>query len=241
MRAQRSTLFTLVAVVGLTACEDATAPTRDLGAGEASLQRGRSSTIECRNQVLTGALQSVYVPPGQSCWLWQAHVSGDVIGDQPRSVEVARSRVDGDIRITGGGGPGDFVRIINQAIVTGGHVHVSKRTGGSISMWQAYVQKGNVQIDQNLMTDWLWVEESEFSHHLQLRDNEIPPNSFAVIQRNRVGQHLKFFDHGGAGSKWLINNQVSHNLQCFRNDAPFTAAGNQARHTQGQCGAAGTR
>jgi hypothetical protein len=52
---------------------------------------------------------------------------------------------------------------------------------------------------------------------------------------NIIGGNMTITYTLGAGTKQVINNKVTGNLQCSNNDQPFVSAGNQAKQLTGQC------
>ena len=233
----RSTLAAAAAALVLSACQDATAPTdrsAAVGPESATLHRGRSTNddVECRNMVLTGTFHHVYIPPGNSCWIRNAHVTGHVKGDRPLHVEIGTSTVEGNVLIRGGGMLHQYV--ILDHLIANGNVHVDERDGGGIWLGNSQVG-GNVKMDKNVVTNFLHVAGSRIEHDLHLFHNRVASPGYLMANSNQVRQNLMVFHTDGNGAKVVVENEVGQNLLCHKNDAPFIGQPNVARKAHGQC------
>jgi hypothetical protein len=105
--------FVCAALLALAACrESPLTPDPQL-----HLDRRPDRTV-CRNQVVTGSVGSVYVPPGYNCTVTRATVSGDILGDRPGSVDVSESTLSGSIAVRDATG----ALSVRHSILTGGSI-----------------------------------------------------------------------------------------------------------------------
>jgi hypothetical protein len=211
-----------------------------------SPSNAEANDTECVG-ALTGTFDNVIVPPGQTCILTNATVGGNVKALEASRLSINRSTVHGNVETEKsdifqilfstvrqqvsikGGGPAappaplfnvcgfgiDFTPcevLILATTVEEGNVHIEKMAG-SIVIQALSVPLGNVKIEENSI--------------------EVP--ELFLLDNATVGQNVQIFKNTGAGNKFVQNNRVGENLQCFENDPPFVAQFNMARQAEGQC------
>jgi hypothetical protein len=202
------------------------------GAGPA----GAASTLQCTGVVAGGAYSSVVVPPGASCTLTNATVTGNVVVLSGGSLYLANDAVLNNVSATSRPGnvyvSGSHVQgNIAIAHATAGDNHVfNSEVGGDVSLTDtagtAYFAvislstvHGDVYFARNVPIYWNDVSASTVDGNVVYTDND----PFYAV--NGVGLY-----------NGLANDGIGGNLLCLRNSPPpqeigTTVAGNQA----GQC------
>ena len=185
---------------------------------------------DCTTSV-TGTFADVYVPAGTTCRLESATVGGNVLARERSRLYVSATQVEGNIQGVGarvvqvqGGSLGGNIQIADGssagelgAAVTGGtvlsqgNIQISGMNTGSIRVADARLEKGNIQVEDNVVT-----------------------SSLEVVQ-NYVAQNLQVFKNRGSGSKVVRDNQVLQIVQCAENTPPFEGGPNDAAEAEGQC------
>jgi hypothetical protein len=186
--------------------------------------------FDCRG-VVTGTFQNVYVRSGQSCTLTSATVKGNILaesrarlfvfetttggnidGVEAAQLHVRGGRLEGSIQAQDGQSAGQIgVRIYGGTVLSQGSITIQKMNTGSISITDAVLQKGNIQVQENTTDGRL------------------------ELLRNRVAQNVEVFVNRGAGAKAVVGNTVSQKLSCKDNTGPFTGGPNRAGDVEGQC------
>lgn len=205
------------------ACADPTNPADNANA-LAGVGNPSSSAYSCAGVVAGGTYENIKVPRGSTCTLQNVTVKGNVVALQDARLFVYDSRVDGNIqgenaavvhvndtRIGGslqiheGSSPGETgVSITGGTVLTQGSIQVTKMRTGRILIADAVLEKGNLQVEDNAVTESL------------------------EVLRNRVGQNLEVRKHFTNSSKLVSDNTVMQKLECKENDAPFVESNNSA-------------
>lgn len=202
------------------------------GAGGVTASRIRASGDYYCTSSVTGSFENVIVLEGRTCTLTNATVSGNILakdasrlfvhetttqgnidGVEANVVQVRAGRVDGSIQVQDGNAPSAVgVRIYGGTVLTQGNITVQKMTTGVISITDAVLRKGNIQVQENTARTRL------------------------EILRNRVAQNLQVFVNAGSAPKTVRGNTVGSTLSCKDNALPFTGRPNVAGDVEGQCG-----
>ncbi|MCU0633389.1 MAG: hypothetical protein MUE41_00840 [Gemmatimonadaceae bacterium] len=180
---------------------------------------------------VTGSFKNVFVPEGASCTLTTAVVSGNILAKQGSRLFVHETTTDGNIdgveaailQVRGGRLEGSIqaqdgqsagqtgIRIYGGTLLTQGNITIQKMNTGTISITDAQLLKGNIQVQENRVGQRL------------------------ELLRNRVAQNVEVFVNGGAGSKEVSGNTVQQKLSCKENTRPFVGGPNSAGDVEGQC------
>jgi hypothetical protein len=200
------------------------------GAASTSFIR-RSGDYYCTSSV-RGSFENVIVPEGRTCTLTASTVSGNILakdgarvyvyetttqgnidGVEADLVHVRAGTIEGSIQVQDGNNRSlAGVRIYGGTILTQGNITVQKMNTGTISIVDAVLRKGNIQVQDNSTATRL------------------------EILRNRVAQNLQVFVNLGNTAKLVRNNTVGSVLSCKDNQLPFTGRPNVAGDVEGQCG-----
>jgi hypothetical protein len=213
-----------------------------------------ANDTECVVALPPATYDNVVVPPGATCSLVgstvlgnvkaleksqlvirNSNVRGNVHGDKADVVQVIESRVRESISIkeggpaaattvpTGGffcGALGNPCEVfISGTIVEEGEVQIEKMVG-SVAVQQLIVLLGPGEVQKG---------------NIKVEDNRIPASPEFLEIRYTIAQNLQVFKNTGAGGKFVDNNSVGENLQCFDNEPPFASFNNTARSEEGQC------
>lgn len=224
----------LLLTCAFAACTDSVDPLLDR-ADAAELVGGASNgSIDddrCTGVVVGGTYENIKVPDGASCTLRGVVVTGNVIALKDARLTVEDSRVDGNIQgenaavvhVRGGRLGGNIqvhegvstgelgVSITGGTVLTQGNIQVTKMRTGRILITDAILEKGNLQLEENVVTGSL------------------------DVARNRVAQNLEVRKHGGSAAKIVRDNTVSQKLECKENDSPFVGGPNSAAEAEEQC------
>jgi hypothetical protein len=231
-------LIFIAATVALAmACQSSTGPSLDANAagdGVASTGNGSGNgsggNRRCAG-TLTGTFDNVTVPVGATCTLTNStvrgnvkalenarlfmsnnQVRGNVEGDKASVVQVRSGTVGGNIQIKEGRSPNELGALVTDGtVVTGGDIQIEKMNTGQVRVSNARVEKGNIQITENITSGSL------------------------EIVGNHVAQNLQVFKNRGGGNKVVSGNTVGQDLQCKENTSPFTGGPNTAGDIEGQC------
>jgi hypothetical protein len=226
--------------LALGACSDATQPPATQEEPKPSFSHGGPSETTCTG-VMTGIHHNVTVPPGQTCFLVEATVlgnvkalrdailsvdlstvHGNVEGDGPDVFQVGiGSTVHGNVFVTEAGNvplPGGGLATVaigslnpeGPITTIGGDVHILKSNGNLIRVGRVNLTGGSMKVEENNVRVFLRIVNNVVAQNLQ-------------VLKNRDG------------SKFVTDNQVGQNLQCFENSPPFVGGPNTARQAQGQC------
>lgn len=200
------------------------------GANGAVVRIRADEDYYCRGTV-TGSFENVYVPEGATCTITGAVVKGNILakdrarlyvhetttggnidGVEAAIVHVRGGSLEGSIQAQDGRSTGTVgVRVYGGTVLSQGNITIKKMNTGSISITDAILRKGNIQVQENTVGTRL------------------------EILRNTVAQNLEVFVNTGAGAKVVTGNRVGQKLTCKDNRAPFTGAPNTAGDYEGQC------
>jgi hypothetical protein len=227
---KRVATVTAIAVL-LAACSDTVTEPR--GPSQPNLRGASAHTTECRGFLPPAVYDDVVVPPGESCAITAAVITGHLIAYENSRlvstrntvgggiealgaafVHLDRDEVDGNIRIFDGPGQSEVTfsyRILN-VIVHNGHVRLFRNTG-----------------------DILISETRIESKHLHVYENIIP--SQLLMVSNVVGRHIEVLGNRGPGSKIVQFNTAGEYVRCENNEPPFVGWPNVAPRNEGQCSA----
>jgi hypothetical protein len=218
----------------LAACADAVNPLLAVSEGTNSQEEANASAIDddrCTGVVAGGTYENVKVQEGATCTLRGVTVTGNVVALKNARLFVEDSRVDGNIQgenaavvhvrggrlggslqIHEGSSPGELgVSITGGTVLKQGNIQVTKMRTGDIVIADAVLEKGNLQVEENVVTNRL------------------------EAVRNRVAQNLEVRKHGGGAPKVVRDNTVSQKLECKENASPFAGGPNTAAEAEGQC------
>lgn len=216
--------FVVVALgSGLIACSNGSAAVES----DVSTPAGGGGALvtTCSGVLAAGAHQNVEVPAGASCSIRGVTVDGNVVarenarlvvessnikgniqGEKAAEVHVSGGVIGGNIQVQGGSSPdGLGVSITNGTRMTDGGIQVTQMRTGRIVITDVILEKGNLQVEDNVLTGAL------------------------EIRRNRIAQNLEVRKHASAAAKTVSDNVVGQKLECAENSAPLTATGNTAR------------
>jgi hypothetical protein len=219
----------ILAGLVLLACNEARAPTEPT-VGQPSLAVTRGTT-HCVGVLTPGTYDNVEVPPGASCFLTNStilgsvkaleharlfmfndQVRGNVDGDKAAGVQVAASRVGGNIQIKEGTNPFEFgVAVYAGTVLDQGNIQVEKMNTG-ILIVTTRLEKGSIKIEENTTTSALF-----------------------EVTSNSVSGNIQIFKNSGSASKLVSANIAGGAIQCFENQLPFIGGPNTAPTKQGQC------
>jgi hypothetical protein len=180
---------------------------------------------------VTGTFENVFVPEGASCTLTDADVKGNILakersrlfvletttGGNIDAVEAAvlhvrGGRLEGSIQAQDGNSAGQTgISISGGTVLTQGNITITKMNTGTITITDARLLKGNIQVQENTVGARL------------------------EVARNTVAQNLEVFVNNGSGSKAVQFNTVQQKLSCKDNTGPFTGRPNSAGEVEGQC------
>jgi hypothetical protein len=188
---------------------------------------------------VTGPHDNIVAPPGALCIVSAAQVKGNIKalensrlvvfnvavggsidGDKVDSVQIVDSLVGGNIQIKEGGTTRFlFSVLICQTFLPNGNIVVEKMSGGvivgdAVSFFFCpgnTVAKGNISIQENVIT-------TVFS-----------------VRFNNVSENLQVFKNTGAGPKFVQFNTAGESVQCTDNAPPFVGSPNNAPKKEGQC------
>lgn len=189
-----------------------------------------TGNYDCRG-IVTGTFEHVLVRRGQSCTLTNAAVSGNIQAEfgarlsvyetttrgnieakEALQLHVRGGRVGGNIEAAEGASVGQVgVRIFGGTVLTNGSIKIEKMNTGIISITDAVLSNGKIEVQDNIIGTGL------------------------EVLRNTVAQDVEVSVNRGLGAKSVVGNTVSQKLTCTENRGPFTGAPNMAREVEGQC------
>ena len=192
-----------------------------------------------------GTYDNVVVPRDTDCSLNLATVRGNVSVLRGASLFSAGNQIGGNLE----GHRPRFVGSIGDTI--GGNVHVTGATGMpgfpfdslsiNVFVCGAQVTDGNISVEKSrdgtvvVGTQLEVCQGNNVAGNIKVENNFIPAPDVLAVARNTVGGNVQVFKNTGPGGKNVIGNVVGQNLQCKRNDQPFTGGPNVARKAEGQC------
>ena len=212
--------------------------------------KAEADDTECTGTLTGGPFDNVIVPPGATCFLADATVSGNVKALENSRLRIDDSTIEGNVE-------GDKADIV-QIFLTMVRQHILIKEGGPAEgpapnfnvcgfgpprtpcealVISTTVQEGSVQIEKVVGTV-LVAGLSVKAGNIKVEENIVPvaANEILQIQNSRVDQgNLQVFKNTGTGMKFVDGNTVGGSLQCFENQEPFAASGNTADSEEGQC------
>lgn len=203
--------------------------------------------VECTGSVTAGSYRHLVVPEGATCVLQRSVVTGNVrvlpggtfvaeasaiggaiVGHDVNRIMVGRSTIGRNIVVHGGqpvSPPPVAVSVCGTSIA--GNVIVQQVTGG-IGL-RTYIPGFDSPVGIGARCGSV---RNEIGGNLIVSNNV----SFrALVQNNVVHGNMLVVQNAGPGPKTFTGNQVAGTIVCIDNDEPFTASGNQAASTSGQC------
>jgi len=190
-----------------------------------------SGDFYCTRSV-SGSFENVIVPEGRTCTITRSTVSGNILakdgarlyvfetttqgnidGVEADLVHVRAGSLGGSIQVQDGDNRSLVgVKIYGGTVLTQGNITIQKMNTGTISITDAVLRKGNIQVQDNRTATRL------------------------EILRNRVAQNLQVFVNTGTTTKVVRGNTVGSTLSCKDNQLPFIGRPNVAGDVEGQCG-----
>jgi hypothetical protein len=227
-----------LAAVTVTGCSETSPAGPSAFAFERSAANAPSSTLIINtdedyycSSTVTGSFKNVFVREGATCTLESAVVSGNILAKQGARLFVHETTTDGNIdgveaailQVRGGRLEGSIqaqdgqsagqtgIRIYGGTVLTQGNITIQKMNTGTLSITDAQLLKGNIQVQENRVGQRL------------------------ELLRNRVAQNVEVFVNSGPGSKEVSGNTVQQKLSCKENTRPFVGGPNAAGDVEGQC------
>jgi hypothetical protein len=183
---------------------------------------------------MTGTFDNIVVPPGESCFLLDSTVMGNVLALAGSQLEMHNNDVLGNVQADGA----QRVEIENGNTVRGNiEFKELMASNDQIGIFDTTVQ-GNIQIEGGSILV-LFVRANVVSKgNIKVEENTF--NEFAVIDVNSVGQNLQVFKNRATDFMEVFGNMNDGggNLQCTENTAPLFFSFNPgwpADKKEGQC------
>jgi hypothetical protein len=196
-RLPRLTVQAAAGLLALSACHEAALPTDP----QLALERGGSQRTECRNQVVTGSVRAVYVPPGFSCTVTGATVAGGVEGNQSVNLDVSESTVGGSIVVQRSAG----ALSVRHSIVTG---NIEATSTASVLVSSTTLDRGSIVVKEGSGSVTIQGDRSGFT---ALSQGDI------AIERRTGGSILLSSVSLDKGQLRVTGNSVTGTLDVTRN------------------------
>jgi hypothetical protein len=240
----------LLAVLALSACENtSTSPDRGwraVAGVSVQTQDGPRDT-PCVGD-LTGTFQNVFVPPGQTCRLLSAtltgnlkalensrlfafdnSIAGNIEADRASEVIIVANRVGQNVNINDGPGSPALTDYSLCNSTVNGNIHVIRNTGGII-LGEGLVESAFVPpspfhcVPNRVVSGSIRVEDNTILTELSVSNNDVT-----------TGGHVQVNSNVGGTSKRVRFNSVRKSVQCSDNVGAFEGGPNIAPKSEGQC------
>lgn len=197
-----------------------------------------ADSVTCSSTINGGTLPNVVVPAGQTCFISNATINGNVLGEIDSKTFIVTTTINGNVE----GQDAEMVQLINVIVsgnvgIVGGEVDDIAPFTFDYAICGTHVT-GNVSITGSGGDAFVYTSANCGSRTTQIDGNlRIEGNSARVrVIGIIVGRNAAIVNNTSATEKTIINNAIGKNLTCSGNTAPLTADSNTANKLIGQCG-----
>lgn len=221
-------LAALTAALVVGACQDVT---KTVAPEEPAQPTLAGNDTPCAGP-LTGMFDNVIVPPGETCTLSNSLVTGNV-----KALEDSRLvMINNDVRGNVIGEKADVVRMVDNTV--GGSISIKEGgPGGGVEvlLLENALTNGNLEVEK--MIGSIEVDHNTVNGNIKVADNLSPGGQRFAIRANNATENIQVFKNRGPDPlvRFVIENIVGEDLQCFDNDLPFIGGPNVAQKAEGQC------
>ena len=198
-----------------------------------------ADSVTCSSTINGGTLPNVVVPAGQTCFIFNATINGNVLGEIDSKTFIITTTINGNVE----GQDAEMVQLINVIVngnvgIVGGEVDDIAPFTFDYSICGTHVT-GNVSITGSGGDAFVYTSPAscgsrttQIDGNLRIEGNSARVRVIGII----VGRNAAIVNNTSATEKTIINNAIGKNLTCSGNTAPLTADSNTANKLIGQCG-----
>lgn len=197
-----------------------------------------ADSVTCSSTIIGGTLPNVVVPAGQTCFISNATINGNVLGEVDSKTFIVTTTINGNVE----GQDAEMVQLINVIVngnvgIVGGEVDDIAPFTFDYSICGTHVT-GNVSITGSGGDAFVYTSPAscgsrttQIDGNLRIEGNSARVRVIGII----VGRNAAIVNNTSATEKTIINNAIGKNLTCSGNTAPLTADSNTANKLIGQC------
>ena len=196
-----------------------------------------ADSVTCSSTINGGTLPNVVVPAGETCFISNATINGNVLGEIDSKTFIVTTTINGNVE----GQDAEMVQLINVIVngnvgIVGGEVDDIAPFTFDYAICGTHVT-GNVSITGSGGDAFVYTSANCGSRTTQIDGNlRIEGNSARVrVIGIIVGRNAAIVNNTSETEKTIINNAIGKNLTCSGNTAPLTADSNTADKLIGQC------
>jgi hypothetical protein len=196
-----------------------------------------ADSVTCSSTINGGTLPNVVVPAGQTCFISNATINGNVLGEIDSKTFIVTTTINGNVE----GQDAEMVQLINVIVngnvgIVGGEVDDSAPFTFDYAICGTHVT-GNLSITGSGGDAFVYTSPScgsrttQIDGNLRIEGNSARVRAIGII----VGRNAAIVNNTSATEKTIINNAIGKHLTCSGNTAPLTADSNNAVKLIGQC------
>ena len=197
-----------------------------------------ADSVTCSSTINGGTLPNVVVPAGQTCFIFNATINGNVLGEIDSKTFIVTTTINGNVE----GQDAEMVQLINVIVngnvgIVGGEVDDIAPFTFDYAICGTHVT-GSVSITGSGGDAFVYTSPAscgsrttQIDGNLRIEGNSARVRVIGII----VGRNAAIVNNTSATEKTIINNAIGKNLTCSGNTAPLTADSNAADKLIGQC------
>jgi hypothetical protein len=196
-----------------------------------------ADSVTCSSTINGGTLPNVVVPAGQTCFIMNATINGNEVGEIDSKTFIVSTTINGNVE----GQDAEMVQLINVIVngnvgIVGGEVDDISPFTFDYAICGTHVT-GNVSITGSGGDAFVYTSPScgprttRVDGNLLIGGNSARVRVIGVI----VGRNATIVNNTSATEKTIINNAIGKNLTCSGNTEPLTVDSNTAAKLIGQC------
>ena len=190
-----------------------------------------ADSITCSSTINGGTLPTVVVPAGQTCFIVNATINGNVVGEIDSKTFIITATINGNVQ----GQDAEMIQLIN--VVVNGNVGI---VGGEVDDVSPFtfdyaicgtLVTGDVSIVGSGGDAFVYTSPAscgsrttQIDGNLLIEGNTARVRMIGII----VGNNATIVDNTSATEKTLINSAIGKNLTCSGNTDPLTVDSNTA-------------
>jgi hypothetical protein len=197
----------------------------------------KADNTECTGVLPPGTYDNIVVPKGETCFLSNSIVRGNVRALENSRLEARDNTILGNVM----GNKADVVDLqsANPGVpdIVEGNIHIKQGNDLALVCGQT-LPSGNIHIEKfGPEAEGVGVGDDEFcpgvvggggnileKGNVQVKDNTVAGN--LGVDQNQVDGNVLVYKNSGPGNKTVAFNTVTKNLQCKDNDPPFLVGPN---------------